>query len=359
MTEKQSPIAEELQGEGGNSSVNENQELSSASTRTLRAAQGDGVATRPRIICLCGSTRFIETFAIKTWELEREGYIVLGCTLLPMWYCEVPSHFGEQTGTKEQCDELHKRKIDLADEVLILDVDGYIGESTRSEIEYATATGKPVRYLSTEQPSISDVLANPDRGMIARPETESSSSSSPDTTHTCRSVGLGSRFCSCGTLLATDTAGEGLSSVQKEGRHARLVQRATDWLAEYDRVMAEEHDGQIKKQMGKMYGNTRLLIADLLTAVNSVHPHSEGGEGAVVRLIKHTHHGFDCNKRVNGAKCDCGLDDAKANALASQIESEAATWNKAIEAAADLVFNDGHDTLAAIIRALPPPSKQE
>ena len=103
---------------------------------------------RPKIICLCGSTRFIELFAIKTWELEREGNIVLGCTLLPMWYCNVAHHFGEATGTKEQCDELHKRKIDLADEVLILNVDGYIGESTANEIEYAQKIGKPVQYLN-------------------------------------------------------------------------------------------------------------------------------------------------------------------------------------------------------------------
>lgn len=111
-------------------------------------ADGDDEGeTRPRIICLCGSTRFIEQFAITTWELEREGYIVLGCTLLPMWYCNTPSHFGEATGTKEQCDELHKRKIDLADEVLVLNIGGYIGESTRSEIEYAIRLGKPVRYI--------------------------------------------------------------------------------------------------------------------------------------------------------------------------------------------------------------------
>jgi hypothetical protein len=44
-------------------------------------------------------------------------------------------------------DDLHKRKIDLADEVLILNVDGYIGDSTRSELEYAQATGKIVRFL--------------------------------------------------------------------------------------------------------------------------------------------------------------------------------------------------------------------
>jgi hypothetical protein len=108
--------------------------------------------SRPRIICLCGSTKFIETFAIRTWELERQGFIVLGCTLLPMWYCKVPSHFGEATGTKEQCDELHLRKIDLADEVLVLNVNGYIGESTRNEIAYATARGTPVRYLAALTP---------------------------------------------------------------------------------------------------------------------------------------------------------------------------------------------------------------
>lgn len=105
---------------------------------------------RPRIICLCGSTRFIEQFAVKTWELEREGFIVLGCTLLPPWYCNVPDHFGEATGTKEQCDELHLRKIDLADEVLVLNIGGYIGESTRQEIEYATAIGKPVNYVEEQ-----------------------------------------------------------------------------------------------------------------------------------------------------------------------------------------------------------------
>lgn len=105
---------------------------------------------KPKIICLCGSTRFIDQFAIKTWELEREGFIVLGCTLLPKWYCNVPDRFGEATGTKAQCDELHFRKIDLADKVLILNIGGYIGESTRNEINYATLQGKPVHYLEKQ-----------------------------------------------------------------------------------------------------------------------------------------------------------------------------------------------------------------
>jgi len=105
------------------------------------------MTARPTIVCLCGSTRFIETFAIKMWELERSGVIALGCTLLPSSYCPVDDHFAEHEEVKDQCDELHKRKIDLADEILVLNVGGYIGDSTRSEIEYAEAHGKPVRWL--------------------------------------------------------------------------------------------------------------------------------------------------------------------------------------------------------------------
>lgn len=54
-------------------------------------------------------------------------------------------------GTKEMLDDMHKRKIDMADEIFVINVGGYIGSSTRSEIEYATATGKTVRYLEPQQ----------------------------------------------------------------------------------------------------------------------------------------------------------------------------------------------------------------
>jgi hypothetical protein len=108
---------------------------------------------KPKIICLCGSTRFIEDFAIKTWELELEGNIVLGCTLLPAWYTEgARDHFAEKLGVKGQRDEHHLRKIDLVDEVLVLNIGGYIGESTRNEINYAESCGKLVRYLEGSAP---------------------------------------------------------------------------------------------------------------------------------------------------------------------------------------------------------------
>ncbi len=53
-------------------------------------------------------------------------------------------------GTKEMLDDMHKRKIDMADEIYVINVGGYIGESTRSEIEYAKNIGRGVRYLEEE-----------------------------------------------------------------------------------------------------------------------------------------------------------------------------------------------------------------
>lgn len=58
---------------------------------------------------------------------------------------------GTTSKTKQMLDDMHKRKIDMADEIFVIDVDGYIGESTRSEIEYAIGKGMPIRYLSEQR----------------------------------------------------------------------------------------------------------------------------------------------------------------------------------------------------------------
>jgi hypothetical protein len=103
---------------------------------------------RPEIVCLCGSTRFYDAFQKANYELTMQGKIVLSVGFYP--HSQVQAH-GQAIGcTDEQkvaLDELHKRKIDLADRVFVLNVGGYIGDSTRSEIEYATAHGKPIGYL--------------------------------------------------------------------------------------------------------------------------------------------------------------------------------------------------------------------
>lgn len=133
----------------------------------LPAAVEQQKEERPRRICLCGSTRFIEQFATATWELELQGHIVLGCTLLPAWFCGVRSHFAEATGTKAQRDWHHLRKIDLADEVLVLDIGGYVGESTRNEIEYAKQIGKPVRYVSQDAALLQRILPSQEPSLPA------------------------------------------------------------------------------------------------------------------------------------------------------------------------------------------------
>lgn len=107
---------------------------------------------RVKVICLCGSTRFIEQMLIKQWELTKQGFIVLTWCALPDSYFqgEDRTHVGDQEGVKEIVDEVHKRKIDLSDEVFVLNIGGYIGESTRSEIKYAKAHGKPILYLEPQ-----------------------------------------------------------------------------------------------------------------------------------------------------------------------------------------------------------------
>lgn len=102
------------------------------------------------VITLCGSTRFKKEFMEVQKRLTLEGNIVISVGLF--------GHSGDQevweqmdegtlTKTKEMLDDMHKRKIDMADEIYVINVGGYIGDSTKSEIAYAGAHGKRIRYL--------------------------------------------------------------------------------------------------------------------------------------------------------------------------------------------------------------------
>jgi hypothetical protein len=106
------------------------------------------VCPKPKIVCFCGSSRFIDHFAVLQWEWEKEGWISLGLHLLPQGYkTNVPDHLAEAEGVNKKMDELHRRKIDMADLVFIINVGGYIGESTKGELEYARQNGKTIRFL--------------------------------------------------------------------------------------------------------------------------------------------------------------------------------------------------------------------
>lgn len=105
--------------------------------------------TKPTIVCLCGSTRFWRTFQEAGLQETMAGRIVLSIGAATG---TDDQHFGnlpreEYDRVKAMLDELHLRKIDLADEVLILNVGGYIGESTARELAYAKANNKIIRFF--------------------------------------------------------------------------------------------------------------------------------------------------------------------------------------------------------------------
>lgn len=103
-----------------------------------------------KVITLCGSTRFKDAFMEAQKRLTLEGNIVISVGLF--------GHSGDDevwdgmdegavSKTKEMLDNMHKKKIDMSDSIYVINVGGYVGSSTRSEIEYAEAHGKEVRYL--------------------------------------------------------------------------------------------------------------------------------------------------------------------------------------------------------------------
>jgi len=96
-----------------------------------------------KVITLCGSTKFRDEFIFQQKRLTLEGNIVISVGLF--------GHSGDEEvwseDIKNMLDDMHKRKIDMADEIFVINVGGYIGSSTRSEIEYAIRTGKYVNYL--------------------------------------------------------------------------------------------------------------------------------------------------------------------------------------------------------------------
>jgi hypothetical protein len=102
----------------------------------------------PGIVVLCGSTRFYDDFRSQNLRLTLEGFIVLsiGCDIRSDHDLAVMRMCGYGPAAKSALDELHKRKIDLADYVFILNRGGYIGESTQSEIVYAVSQGKRIIY---------------------------------------------------------------------------------------------------------------------------------------------------------------------------------------------------------------------
>lgn len=120
--------------------------------REIEIEEGDRRLYRrielPTIVCLCGSTRFYKEFQRVNYEKSMVGKIVLS---VGFYMHETEAAHGEKWGCtheqKEMLDHLHLKKIDLADEVFIINVDGYVGDSTMSEIAYALWRRKELYWL--------------------------------------------------------------------------------------------------------------------------------------------------------------------------------------------------------------------
>lgn len=109
---------------------------------------------KPKVIVLCGSSRFVDIMAVCAWLIERdEKGISMGLHLLPGWYCRerIPDHLAEHEGVAADMDALHLRKIDLADEIFVVNFNDYIGSSTTNEVNYAKERGKNIRWFTHDE----------------------------------------------------------------------------------------------------------------------------------------------------------------------------------------------------------------
>lgn len=101
------------------------------------------IEPRPTVVTLCGSTKFKEAFEKVAKAEGLAGRVVLSVCFYGHVDPDGPPTAEQKTGL----DQLHFRKIDMSDEILVINVGGYVGESTRREIQYARRTGKKVRWL--------------------------------------------------------------------------------------------------------------------------------------------------------------------------------------------------------------------
>lgn len=110
------------------------------------------MTARPIVTTLCGSSRFPEAFALANMHLSLAGRIVIGLGCYghadePPGARFLTSDGDDASPEKQALDQLHFRKIDISDGIFVVNPGGYIGASTRREIEYAQALGKSVEWL--------------------------------------------------------------------------------------------------------------------------------------------------------------------------------------------------------------------
>lgn len=117
----------------------------------------------PKIVTMCGSSKYCDIMAVCAWLIEKhEKAVTMGLHLLPIWYPAADHHQAEQEGVALEMDRLHLNKIDMADEIFVVNYRDYIGESTASEINYAQWLGKHIRWYTH------DYIGRETQGIIDR-----------------------------------------------------------------------------------------------------------------------------------------------------------------------------------------------
>lgn len=134
-----------------NAAIKSGGDVNAAIQKTCEAVSNPShVSDRPKIVCICGSSRFVDVSAVKAWELNKQGIATFFMPLLPQWYPGVKEHHqAEAEGVAENLDTLWLKLIEAADSVFVVNVGGYIGSRTRIEIEHAKSLGRPVEYLES------------------------------------------------------------------------------------------------------------------------------------------------------------------------------------------------------------------
>ena len=105
--------------------------------------------SKPRVVTMCGSSKFCDIMAVCAWLIEKKEHaITMGLHLLPRWYCRVDDHLAESEDVSEEMDELHLKKIDISDEIFVVNYNDYLGKSTQREVQYALSKKKIIRWFT-------------------------------------------------------------------------------------------------------------------------------------------------------------------------------------------------------------------
>jgi hypothetical protein len=120
----------------------------------MATAEGENVVTRPIIVCLCGSNRYWRDYIEQNILFTKSGCIVIsvGGFITKDEACPPFMRVEVSHADKQKLDRLHLAKIDMADEILFLNRDGYMGDSTLAELDYARKCGKHIRFLEPPKP---------------------------------------------------------------------------------------------------------------------------------------------------------------------------------------------------------------